>query len=151
MNIEFKLAEQADLPSLISMLADDDIGQTREDLSNPPNGAYVSAFEDIVQDKNNELVVVKVDKQIAGMLQLTYIPCIARKGAKRCLVEGVRIHADFRDYGLGTKLFNWVIARAKQEKCSILQLTSDKLRSDAIRFYHKLGFEDSHVGMKMTL
>ncbi len=115
------------------------------------NQAYVQAFEAIEKDRNNELVVVESSGSLVGMLQLTYIPYVNRTGAWRCVIEGVRIHSAFRGQGLGHRFFEWAIARAKEKGCKIVQLTSDKQRPDAIRFYQRLGFEASHEGLKLEV
>ena len=151
MNLTFREATQADLPFLIDMLADDELGSQREDTSKPINQAYLSAFSHISSGPDNELVVVCVKNKIAGMLQLTFIPYLTHIGSWRCLIEGVRIHSDFRGQGLGTKLFEWAIHRAKKKGCNLVQLTSDKQRPNAIRFYENLGFKATHEGFKLKL
>ncbi|TQV88163.1 GNAT family N-acetyltransferase [Aliikangiella coralliicola] len=151
MELNFRSAIETDLPHLVSMLANDDLGGQREDTSDPINHAYVSAFNSISKDPNNKLVIAENGKQLVGMLQLTFIPNLTHTGSWRCLIEGVRIHQDFRGQGLGTKLFEWAINRAKIKGCNIIQLTSDKQRPDAIRFYEELGFVASHEGLKMKL
>ncbi len=154
MKRHFRTATKKDLTSIIKMLVDDQLGSTREDPSIPLNPQYVNAFEVIDNDPNNELIVMEsVDDEsessIIGILQLTYIPYLTYKGSWRCLIEGVRIHEDYRGKGLGTQLFQWAIQRAKQQNCNIVQLTSNKERSEAIRFYESLGFEASHEGFKL--
>ena len=133
------------------MLADDPLGAQREDNRSPLNPAYIEAFEHINKDPNNELVVVEREGQTIGMLQLTFIPYLTHTGSWRCLIEGVRIHKDARGEGLGTQFFQWAIERAKTRGCSLVQLTSDKQRPDAIRFYEQLGFVASHEGFKLKL
>ena len=151
MNLIYRNATKADLPFLVDMLADDDLGAHREDTSRPLNQAYVLAFSRIDSDPNNELTVVEFENEIVGMLQLTFIPYLTHIGTLRCLVEGVRIHKDFRGQGFGTKFFEWIIKHAKSKGCDMLQLTSNKQRGDAIRFYKDLGFEASHEGFKLSL
>ncbi len=151
MKLNFRQAEKQDLQSLIKMLSDDKLGATREDNAMPLNQAYIDAFERISKDPNNELIVVRQDQTIVGMLQLTFIPYLSHMGSWRCLVETVRIHADFRGQGLGTQLFEWAIEKANQRSCSIIQLTSDKQRPDALRFYESLGFKATHEGYKLKL
>jgi ribosomal protein S18 acetylase RimI-like enzyme len=133
------------------MLADDALGALREVNSSPLNLAYVRAFASISADPNNELVVVDSGNNIAGMLQLTFIPYLSHIGSWRCLIEGVRIHSEFRGQGLGTKLIEWAISHARKKGCKIIQLTSDKRRPDAISFYQALGFEATHEGLKLKL
>lgn len=131
------------------MLGDDELGQTREDLTSPINTKYIHAFAAISKDPNNELIVVELNGSIAGMLQLTFIPYLTHIGSWRCLIEGVRIHKNFRGKGLGSKMIEWCISRAKSRGCNLIQLTTDKQRPDAIRFYEKLGFTATHEGFKL--
>lgn len=156
MKTQYRTATKEDLPSIIQMLVDDQLGSTREDPSLPINSQYLDAFEIINKDPNNELIVLEsidVDQnessKIVGILQLTYIPYLTYKGSWRCLIEGVRIHKNHRGTGLGTELFKWAIQRAKEKNCNIVQLTSNKERTEAIRFYESLGFEASHEGFKL--
>ena len=160
MQVNYRIATKEDLPAIIKMLVDDQLGSTREDQSLPVNSKYLEAFEIIENDPNNELIVleslnIKSKKNpapsIIGILQLTYIPYLTYQGSWRCLIEGVRIHEDYRRQGLGTELFVWAIQRAKEKHCNIVQLTSNKERSEAIRFYEALGFEASHEGFKLFL
>ena len=144
-------AQAADLPQLVAMLADDALGQLREDVSEPLNPAYESAFRAITDDPNNALVIAELDDCIAGMLQLTFIPCLSHTGAWRCQVEGVRIASTFRGMGLGTSMMQYAIDAARARHCRLVQLTSDKQRADALRFYTALGFEPTHEGFKLKL
>jgi len=149
--LSYRNAKKSDLPQLIKMLADDQLGSTREDSSIPLNPAYISAFEKINSDPNNKLIVVEINNTIIGMLQITYIPYLSHKGAWRCLIEAVRIHKDYRSQGFGSEVFKWAIEQAKNKKCHIVQLTSNKERSSAIRFYKALGFSATHEGFKLVL
>jgi ribosomal protein S18 acetylase RimI-like enzyme len=151
MHLIYRDARQSDLPALVEMLADDALGAQREDPTKPLGLAYLSAFKSIESDPNNELVVVESDKVLVGMLQLTFIPYLSHRGSWRCLIESVRIHSQFRGMGLGTELFEWAITRARQKDCKLVQLTSDKKRPDAIRFYENLGFHATHEGFKLKL
>ena len=151
MHLLFTEAQKSDLTCLVQLLADDALGKHREDASEPIDGSYLHALDQIISDPNNELIVVKADKKVIGMLQLTFIPYLTHKGSWRCLIEGVRIHSDHRGQGLGSDFFKWAIDRAQTRNCKIVQLTSDKERPDAIRFYEKLGFKASHEGLKLTL
>lgn len=146
-----RAAVAEDLSVLVSMLADDPLGATRESSNLPLHDDYLSAFREIEKDPNNELVVVLRDEQVIGMLQLTFIPYLTHMGSWRCLVEGVRIHKDFRGQGLGAELIQWSIDRAKARDCKMIQLTSDKQRPEALRFYEMLGFKASHEGFKLIL
>lgn len=148
---QFRLAARDDLAPIVAMLADDHLGATRERFEDPLPQAYHDAFDAIDRDPNQELVVVELDGRVVGTLQLTFIPGISRQGMWRGLIEGVRIDASARDRGLGRRLIEWAIARATERGCGLVQLTSDKSRRDAIRFYESLGFEASHEGMKRIL
>ncbi len=151
MQLDFREAHLEDIPSLVKMLSDDDLGELREDPSTPTNQRYLKAFFSIEKDPNNELTVVESSGEIIGMMQLTYIPYLTYIGSWRCLVEGVRINSKFRGRGLGTRLLRWAIARAKDKHCTIVQLTSDKQRPDALRFYEDLGFNATHEGFKLKI
>ncbi len=151
MSLTFRDATEPDLPLLVAMLADDKLGALREDASSPMNQRYIAAFNSIASDPNNELIIVEHNDQIAGMLQLTFIPYLTYTGSWRCLIEGVRIYKDFRGQGLGTQFFEWAINRARERDCHLVQLTSDKKRPDALRFYESLGFVASHEGFKLKL
>ena len=151
MNLMFREASEIDLPALVQLLADDALGAKREDISIPLNTDYLDAFHSIEVDSNNELIVVESSGNLAGMLQLTFIPYLTHTGSWRCLIEGVRIAASYRGRGLGTEFIKWAIKRAKERRCSIVQLTSDKQRPDAIRFYETLGFKATHEGFKLLL
>ena len=147
----FRAARADDLDALVQMLADDALGATRECPSNPLPTSYKQAFAAIEADPNNELIVAEQDGEIAGMLQLTYIPYLTYQGSWRALVEGVRIAGSRRGQGLGRTLFEWAIERAEERGCRLIQLTTDKQRPDALRFYENLGFVASHEGRKRTL
>lgn len=134
------------------LLADDPLGAKREAYALPLPARYYAAFEAIDRDENNELVVVEgADKEVVGMLQLTFIPYLTYRGGWRALIEGVRVAAHLRSSGIGRRLFQWAIERARERGCHLVQLTSDKARPDAIRFYESLGFVASHEGMKLHL
>jgi len=150
-DVLFRFAEQEDLSAIIRMLADDPLGAEREDASEPPATAYVQAFHDIHNDPRNELVVADIDGQVVGCIQLTFIPGLSHKGALRCQIEGVRIAQDFRGKKLGQQMFQWAIARARSHNCALVQLTSTASRVEALKFYERLGFTPSHVGMKLSL
>jgi len=151
LNFIFREAIEEDLPDLVRMLADDDLGSQREDVSEPINLRYLSAFKQILEDPNNELIVAEFENEKVGMLQLSFIPYLTHIGSWRCLIEGVRIQRIFRGKGVGTLLFKWAIEQAKKRDCSIIQLTTDKERPDAIKFYESLGFKASHIGFKLKL
>ena len=151
MQLNFRQAVPEDLPHLVRMLADDELGAQREDTSRPLNQGYVAAFNEIDIDPNNELVIVELEGERVGMLQLTFIPYLTHRGSRRCLIEGVRIARSCRGKGLGTLFFQWAIDRARERDCGIVQLTSDKQRPGALRFYQSLGFQATHEGFKLKL
>ena len=144
-------AVRADLPDIVRLLADDPLGAKREEYASPLPARYYAAFDAVDGDRNNELVVVELDGGIVGVLQLTYIPYITYRGSWRAQIEGVRIDSSLRSSGIGRRLFAWAIERAKSRGCHMVQLTSDKERPDAIRFYESLGFVASHEGLKLQL
>jgi GNAT superfamily N-acetyltransferase len=147
--LAFRRATRDDVGPIVRMLADDSLGAKRETYTVPLPESYYRAFDAIDRDANNELIVVEKEGQLIGVLQLTFIPYLTYRGGWRALIEGVRIAAEARNSGIGAQLFEWAIARARARGCHLLQLTSDKARPDAIRFYRKLGFVASHEGFKM--
>ncbi len=150
--LDFRRATRDDLPSIVQLLADDPLGAKREKYSVPLPSGYYDAFAAIERDENNELIVVEdSERQILGVLQMTFIPSITYQGGWRALIEGVRIASHARSHGIGRRLFQWAIERARARGCHMLQLTSDKARPDAVRFYEGLGFVASHEGMKLKL
>jgi GNAT superfamily N-acetyltransferase len=151
MSLSFRQATREDLPNIVRMLADDDIGAQREMVADPLPDSYATAFDAIDRDPNNELIVAERDGGLVGVLQLTFIPYLTYRGSWRALIEGVRVASSARSVGIGTQLIEWAIERARQRQCLIVQLTSDKRRTDAIRFYEKLGFVASHEGFKLRL
>lgn len=145
-------ATKNDIPAIVKMIAEDKFGKTREDFQTPLPNAYLKAFENINADKNQELIVVEKEKtEIIGTLQLSFIQYLSYCGGLRAQVEAVRIHKAYRGKGIGVKLLEWAIERAKKRKAHVLQLTTDKKRPEALLFYEKLGFEASHEGMKLHL
>jgi len=149
--ITFRRAQATDLPAIVALLADDVLGQQREDASSPPNPRYVEAFQALNADPNQLQAVATLDGEIVGTLQLTFIPGLARRGAWRGQIEGVRIAAAHRGSGLGQQMFEWAIAQCRAKGCHLVQLTTDKERPDAHRFYERLGFAASHIGYKLAL
>lgn len=149
--LKFRAAKIEDLPAIVAMLADDILGKDREDSSTPPNPRYVSALQAIMADPNQIQVVAELDGELVGTMQLSFIPGIARMGAWRAQIEGVRTSAGHRGAGIGQKMFEWAIEESRQRGCSLVQLTTDKDRPDAHRFYDKLGFVATHLGYKLKL
>ncbi len=149
--VQFRQAHRDDVEAIVAMLADDPLGAQRERFQCPLPQSYYDAFEAIESDPHNELVVATVESQIVGVLQLTFIPYLTYQGGWRALIEGVRVASEFRAQGIGRAMFQWAIQRARQRGCHLLQLTTDKARPDALRFYESLGFTASHEGMKLHL
>ena len=149
--LSFRLARAGDVPDIVRMLADDPLGSTRERFEQPLPEAYGQAFRAIDADANNELVVAVQDDRVVGVLQLTFIPYLTYQGGWRALIEGVRVASGTRSRGVGTALLECAIVRARERGCIMVQLTTDKARVDARRFYEALGFVASHEGMKLHL
>ena len=147
--LSFRRAGAEDLPAIVRMLADDPLGAKRERYEEPVPEPYARAFHAIDADPSHELVVAVQDERILGVLQLTFIPSLTYQGGWRALVEGVRVDRRVRSQGVGKALFEWAIARARERGCVMIQLTTDKSRPDAKRFYEGLGFVASHEGMKL--
>ncbi|MBO1417618.1 GNAT family N-acetyltransferase [Streptomyces sp. FH025] len=147
--LAIRRATEDDLPAIVAMLADDPLGATREspdDLT-----PYRTAFARIDGDPHQHLVVADRAGRAVGTLQLTVVPGLSRKGATRAIIESVRIHADERGSGLGSELIRWAVERSRELGADLVQLTSDATRTDAHRFYERLGFEASHLGFKLKL
>jgi GNAT superfamily N-acetyltransferase len=146
----FRKAIKEDVPFIVKMIAEDKLGSLREDYKNPLPEKYFQAFNKINNDPNQELIVVVDDNtEIIGTLQLSFIQYLTYQGGIRAQIEGVRVREDKRGSGIGEKLFNWGITRAKERGAHLIQLTSDKKRPEAIKFYKALGFVDSHEGFKI--
>lgn len=146
----FRKAKKSDIPQIIKMLANDKLGQLREDFQDPLPSKYYQAFKNIDQDKNQELMIIENDNnEIIGTLQLSFIQYLTYQGGIRAQIEAVRIREDHRGKGIGEQLFKWIIERSKERGAHVLQLTTDKKRPEAINFYKKLGFVASHEGMKL--
>ncbi|QKW12926.1 GNAT family N-acetyltransferase [Verrucosispora sp. NA02020] len=148
-DVFFREAVRADLPAVLDLLADDVLGRTRD--VGEVDAVYEKAFADIGADPRNHLVVAEADGEVLGCMQLTYIPGLGRHGTERLLIEAVRIRSDQRGRGVGRLMMTWAIDRARQRGCGLVQLTSDKSRHDAHRFYLGLGFVPSHEGMKLSI
>jgi len=141
-------ARREEVPQIVALLADDEIGAGRETAV---DGAYWAAFDEIAADPRNRLIVAEADGQVVGTLQLTFLPGLSRHGTLRAQIEGVRVAAPWRGQGLGRTMLEWAIDTARRSGCGLVQLTSDKRRAGAIRFYESLGFEASHEGLKLPL
>ena len=151
MSLTFRDARIDDLPAIIAMLADDDLGKSREQVGDEIAPCYLTAFEDMQRGPYNRIIVAERDGKIVGCLQLTVISGLSRQGARRALVEGVRVASAARGRGIGEKLMQYAIAEARAADCKLLQLTSDKRRTRAHEFYERLGFAQSHLGFKLEL
>ena len=144
-------ATEADVVAIVALLADDVLGATREDPAAAADPVYLTAFRRIEADPANELLVAELDGRIVGTLHLTFLPSLTHLGGTRAHVEGVRVAAELRGSGLGAALFNWVVARAREEGARMVQLMTDVRRDDARRFYERQGLEATHHGMKLHL
>lgn len=149
--LAIRRATAADLPAIIAMLADDGLGAGREDASLPLAAPYLAAFAAIAADANQFLAVAELDGDVVGTLQLSFIPGLSHKGAWRGQIESVRVASSQRGTGLGQRIFEWAIAQCRARGCRMVQLTTDKSREDAHRFYARLGFVASHEGFKLKL
>ncbi len=147
----FRLATLADLPTVLALLADDALARERSGYAVEVSPAVRAAFDEISADPNNELLVGEREGEVIACLQLTYIPGLSRGGMRRALVEAVRVRADLRGQRIGEQLMEEAMARARARGCGLIQLTTDKRREAAHRFYARLGFEASHEGMKRPL
>ena len=143
----FSEAVRADLPKIIALLQDDSLGLTREDSSE--FAAYERAFEAILADPNHFILVMKINEELLGCVQVSYLPNLTFKGSWRAQLEGVRVSRQHRAKGLGKLLINEAITQARAYGCKIIQLASSTTRPQAIAFYTSLGFQSSHVGMKL--
>ena len=150
--MEIRIASRADVPAVLDLLTDDDIARERGLPEGEAEDARIwAAFEAIDADDRNELIVAVEDGEVIGTCQLTFIPGLSRGGAERMLIEAVRIRSDQRGRSRGGELIRWTVERARERGCGVVQLTTDKRRTAAQRFYAALGFEASHEGMKLAL
>ena len=149
--VSMRRATDKDLRAIISLLANDPLGAAREDASVPLRGSYLQAFEAIDADPNQFLAVATRDDIVVGTLQLTFIPNLSRMGAWRAQIEAVRVHESMRDQGLGRRLFEWAFEQSRLRGCVLVQLTCDRQRPSAHKFYESLGLTATHSGFKMEL
>ena len=147
----FRPATADDLPHIVALLADDAIGSARETLGDAVSRDYLQAFEAVSQDRNQLLAVVEDEGRVIGTLQLSFIPGLSRGGAWRGQIEAVRVASDRRGEGIGQAFLEWAIATCRERGCTLVQLTTDKRRLDAHRFYDRMGFVPSHIGYKLQL
>jgi GNAT superfamily N-acetyltransferase len=148
-DLEIRLARIEDLDGVVAMIQRDSFAYQREDPVHRED--YVQAFKEIAASLDNELIVAMRGDELVGTLQVTFIPGLTYRGGWRAQVEAVRVREDLRNLRIGTRMMQWVIARARERGCRLVQLTTNAARSDAQRFYRRLGFEASHVGMKLIL
>ena len=141
-------AVREDVPAIVALLADDVLGATRE---RPGDPAYLAAFEAVAADPHQWLVVADLDGEVVGTLQLTVIPGLSHRGMTRGQVEAVRVAASQRGSGLGSRMVEWAVETSRELGCGQVQLTSNASRTEAHRFYERLGFEGSHTGFKLSL
>ena len=149
--LSIRPALRADLPEIVRMLADDDLGSQRERCTDPLPGSYYAAFDQMDGSPYFEWVVGELDGRVVATLQLIFIPSLSYQGGLRAQVESVRVDAPLRDQGIGKKMMEWALERARQRGAHIMQLSTHKTRADAHRFYERLGFSGSHIGMKISL
>lgn len=148
--MKFRAANVNDLSTIVQLIADDELGEQRENFISPLPKEYLRAFEKISADENQELIVVENENaEIIGTLQLSFIQYLTYQGGTRAQIEAVRIRKDKRGLGIGKLMFEWAISRAKEREAHLIQLTTDRKRLKAIKFYEELGFINSHQGMKM--
>ena len=149
--LTFRLATENDLLAIIRMLVDDTLGSMREQLEDTVSEVYIKAFEKINADPNQELTVVEMNGELVATFHLTFIQYLTHRGGLRAQIEAVRTHSKFRGQGFGKAVFDYAIDRTRNKGCHLVQLTTDKQRPDAIRFYESLGFVGTHEGMKLKL
>ena len=149
--IMFRLARRADLPSIVRMLADDDLGSQRERYEDPLLESYYIAFKQIDNDPNHELIVAELNGAVIGTLHLMFLPSISFQGSLRAQIESVRVDKKFQGRGIGSEMMKWTIKRASERGAHVVQLTTHQSREAAHRFYERLGFKASHLGMKLGL
>ena len=150
-NLLFRDAMRQDIPTIIRLLADDELGKTREDGEGGENEAYQAAFDAIDRDPSNRLIVADLDGRVVGCMQVTTIPHMTFCGGTRLQIEGVRVDQDVRSQDIGGKMMRWAIDLGRESGCHLVQLTTNKTRKDAQRFYEKAGFTPSHIGYKRYL
>lgn len=147
--VRMRRAQAEDVAEIVGMLADDAIGQGRESAGDLT--PYLKAFQVIDADPHQLLAVAEVDGRIVGTLQITFIPYLSRRGATRALVEAVRVRTEERGRGIGARMMEWAESQARERGCALVQLTSDRTRDDAHRFYERLAYKPTHVGFKKSL
>ena len=150
-DLRFRWATRADVPSIVRMLADDDLGSQRERCEDPLPESYYSAFGEIHDDPNHELIVAEWNGEVIGTLHLLFLPSISFQGGLRAQIESVRVDKRVQGQGIGSQMMKWTLERAKQRGAHVVQLTTHNSRLDAHRFYERLGFKGTPLGMKLSL
>ena len=151
-SVVLRRAAAPDVPAIVDLLAADQLGATRDSVRTPEDLAcYQQAFRAIDDDPAHILMVAESAGEVIATMQVSFIPGLARRGALRAQLEAVRVHDAYRGQGLGAAMLGWAIDEARQRGCGLVQLTSDKSRTGAHRFYQRLGFVASHEGMKLAL
>ncbi|MEA2838582.1 MAG: hypothetical protein QOD89_3132 [Bradyrhizobium sp.] len=146
--VRIRPARSNDVPAIVAMLADDALGRGRERLEDPLPPSYFQAFERVQRDPNIQLVVAEGGGgEVVGCLQLCILPGLSSQGASRALIEDVRVASQCRSRGIGEQLVQWAVAEARGKGCKLVELLTHNTRIDAQRFYKRLGFQASHVGM----
>lgn len=146
-SVSIRPARREDVPAVVAMLADDHLGRARERVEDPLPAVYYQAFDRIERDQNLTLVVAESEGRVVGCLQLAVLPGLSSQGGIRGLLEDVRVASDCRSRGIGEQLVQWAVAEAKAHGCNLVELLTHQTRIDAQRFYKRLGFTASHVGM----
>jgi ribosomal protein S18 acetylase RimI-like enzyme len=150
-DIIFRIARREDVPAIVRMLADDELGSQREKYEEPLPESYYTAFEQLERDDNHELIVAGLNGEVVGTLHLIFLPSLSYQGGLRAQIESVRIDTKCQNQGIGSRMMKWAIERARERGAHIVQLTTHKSRQNAHRFYERLGFKGSHLGMKLSL
>lgn len=150
-DIRFRTARREDVREIVRMLADDELGSRREQYEDPLTSSYYAAFDEIDKDANHQLIVAEFDGSIIGTLHLMFLPSLSYQGGLRAQVESVRVDKKYQNHGIGSQMMKWAIHCAQERGAHIMQLTTHKTREDAHRFYERLGFQKSHLGMKLNI
>jgi GNAT superfamily N-acetyltransferase len=150
--LTIRLATRSDVPAILELLADDEVSRARDGtVSELVDARHWEAFDAIDADQRNELIVAEQDGSLVGTFQLTFTPSLSRGGSERMTIEAVRVRGDLRGQGVGRRMMAWALDRGRRRGCRLAQLTTDKRRADAHRFYESLGFAATHEGMKLAL
>lgn len=149
--VTFRTARAGELEAIVSLISDDDLGRQREASNAAVAREYHQAFDVLMSDDNHVMAVAELHGEIVGYMQITYIPGLSRKGAWRGQLESIRVAAHLRGKGVGRAFLQWAIEQCRSRGCRLVQLTSDRRRSEALRLYERLGFVASHNGLKLEI